>query len=378
MNKRIPLATPHLNGHEIELISEAVASNYIAPLGPHVDRFERDLSSYIGTSYALATSSGTAAIHLALKYLKVQQDDYVLCSSLTFAGSCNPILYEKAIPIFVDSELSSWNMSPIALEKAIIWAINEGKKPKAVIVVNLYGQSADYDEIKEITSKFDIPIIEDAAESLGATYKGRASGSFGEISILSFNGNKIITTSGGGMAFSNDKSAIDKMRFWSTQSREKEIYYEHKEIGYNYRMSNISAAIGIAQFQSLADRISKKKEIYLRYQHAFKNIKAIKMMPIAEFGQPNYWLSVFTIAEDCTIRPNDVLQTLLANNIESRPVWKPMHLQPVFKMYPYFNAHSDSVSDYLFKNGLCLPSDTKMTIEEQDFVIAIIKGLFNA
>lgn len=376
MNKRIPLATPHLNGTELELISEAIASNYIAPLGPHVDRFEQQLASKLEKKASLATSSGTAAIHLALKFFGVQQNDYVICSTLTFAGSCNPIMYEKAIPIFVDSDLATWNMSPFALEKAINWAIDKRSKPKAIIVVNLYGQSADYTPLLAIAKKYGIPVIEDAAESLGATYKGLPSGHFGDISILSFNGNKIITTSGGGMAFSNDTLAIDKMRFWSTQSREKEIHYEHKEIGYNYRMSNISAAIGLGQLNSLSERIAKKKSIFTRYKEAFKDIAEIEMMPIADFGEPNYWLSVITLKSSSKIEPLSILQELLTNNIESRPVWKPMHLQPVFKDFPYFTADNVSVSDDLYKRGLCLPSDTKMTESEQERVIEIIKRCF--
>lgn len=260
--RKIPLCIPHLSGMEQRYVQNAISSNWIAPLGPDVDAFEKEIKEYVGSKGAIALSSGTAAIHMALKWVGVTEEDYVFCSSLTFAGSCNPILYEKAIPVFIDSEPNSWNMSPQALNKAFESYKKRGIIPKAVIVVNLYGQSADYDKLRAICDNYNVPIIEDAAESLGATYKGKQTGRLGDLGIFSFNGNKIITTSGGGMIVSDDLEAIEKIRFWSTQSREPFRHYEHKEVGYNYRLSNISAALGRGQLTVLDERITRKKEIY--------------------------------------------------------------------------------------------------------------------
>lgn len=371
MGKRIYLASPHMGGAEQAYVAEAFETNWVAPLGPNVNEFEKELAHRVGTSHAAALSSGTAAIHLGLKALGVSPGDVVFCSTLTFSASCNPIIYEGATPVFIDSEINSWNMSPNALRKAF-----EDYTPKAVVVVHLYGQSADMDEIKAICDEHGVPILEDAAESLGATYKGQASGTLGEIGIYSFNGNKIITTSGGGMMISNHQAHIEKARFWATQAREAARHYEHKELGYNNRMSNVLAGIGRGQLQVLETRIQQKKAIFKRYEEAFKEIEGLNMMPIREYGEPNYWLSCAILDAECQIKPLDIILALEAENIESRPIWKPMHLQPIFKDYPYYMDDNHSVSEDVFNRGLCLPSDTKMTIEEQEYVIEIIKSLF--
>lgn len=374
MEERVYLASPHMGDKETEYIRRAFQTNWIAPLGPNVDAFEEELAEKVGIKSALALSSGTSAIHLAIKALGVESGDIVFCSALTFAASCNPIIYEDAIPVFIDSEPESWNMSPRALEKAFEIYPN----PKAVIVVNLYGQSADMDEILRICNAHDVPVIEDAAESLGATYKGRMSGTIGKMGIYSFNGNKIITTSGGGMLVSDDEQLVQKARFWSTQAKEPVMYYEHKEIGYNYRLSNILAGVGRGQLQVLNERIEKKKAIYEHYKQAFADIEAIEMMPICTYGQPNYWLSTLTIHPDDKVKPLDIIKMLQEANIESRMIWKPMQLQPFYKTYEFF-SHDEvglSVSEDIFNRGICLPSDTKMTIETQDKVIKMIKKLF--
>ncbi|EDT78911.1 putative perosamine synthetase [Clostridium perfringens NCTC 8239] len=378
-NKRIYLASPHMGGLEEVFVKEAFDTNWIAPLGANVDGFEKELSEYVGSKTGAALASGTAAIHMALKAVGVKKGDKVFCSSLTFAASCNPIIYEGGIPVFIDSELESHNMSPVALEKAFKAYEEKGEMPKAVIVVNLYGQSADMDKIIKICKKYNVPIIEDAAESLGATYKGKHSGTFGEYGIYSFNGNKIITTSGGGMLVSNNEEGIAKVRFWSTQARDKARHYEHTELGYNYRMSNIVAGIGRGQLRVLEDRIAKKKEIFETYKEAFKEIEDIEMMPVCEYGEPNYWLTTITLSENSKVKPLDIILALEKENIESRPIWKPMHIQPYYKEYEFY-SHNDeeeiSISEDIFNRGVCLPSDTKMTKEEQERVIKIIKGLF--
>ncbi|STB10905.1 spore coat polysaccharide biosynthesis protein [Clostridium novyi] len=378
-NKRIYLASPHMGGLEEVFVKEAFDTNWIAPLGANVDGFEKELSEYVGSKTGAALASGTAAIHMALKAVGVKKGDKVFCSSLTFAASCNPIIYEGGIPVFIDSEPESHNMSPVALEKAFKAYEEKGEMPKAVIVVNLYGQSADMDKIMEICKKYNVPIIEDAAESLGATYKGKHSGTFGEYGIYSFNGNKIITTSGGGMLVSNNEEGIAKVRFWSTQARDKARHYEHTELGYNYRMSNIVAGIGRGQLRVLEDRIAKKKEIFETYKEAFENIEDIEMMPVCEYGEPNYWLTTITLNENSKVKPLDIILALEKENIESRPIWKPMHIQPYYKEYEFY-SHNDegeiSVSEDIFNRGVCLPSDTKMTKKEQERVIKIIKNLY--
>ncbi|HWJ77141.1 MAG TPA: DegT/DnrJ/EryC1/StrS family aminotransferase [Niallia sp.] len=376
MSKRIYLSSPHMGGSEMKYIQEAFNSNWIAPLGPNVNAFEQEICDYTNSQFALAISSGTAGIHLALKYLGVGAGDYVFCSSLTFSASCNPILYEHAIPIFIDSEPNSWNMSSVALEKAFKWAEKQNKLPKAVIVVDLYGQTADWDSLLPICKRYGVPVIEDAAEALGATYKGKYCGTFGDIGVFSFNGNKIITTSGGGMVVSENKQAIDKMLFWSTQAREQVLHYEHKELGYNYRMSNVCAGIGRGQLEFLKERIAKKGAIFNKYKEDLNGLP-IKMMPIINEGKSNFWLSVLTINEDCSATPSDIIGDLNGKNIEARPVWKPMHLQPFYKEYKFFShIENGSVSGDLFNRGVCLPSDTKMIDDEIEIVIDSLKTSF--
>lgn len=378
MKKRIYLASPHMGGEELDYINEAFDTNWVAPLGPNVNNFEKAISEYTGAKSATALVSGTSAIHLALKCLGVGEGDVVFCSTLTFSATANPIIYQGAEPVFIDSEYSSWNMCPIALQKAFDYAVENNKMPKAVLVVNLYGQSADYDKLKAICDKYNVPIIEDAAESLGATYKGVQTGTIGEIGIYSFNGNKIITTSGGGMMVSNNEEYTKKSLFWATQSREAERHYEHKELGFNYRMSNVVAGIGRGQMKVLDERIGKKKEIYKAYKEGFKDIKDLDMMNVCDFGEPNYWLSAATIKEDSKVKPLDIMLALEEENIESRPVWKPMHIQPFFKNYKFFSSFKKgSISENLFERGICLPSDTKMNTDDIKKIIEIVKSIFN-
>lgn len=377
MNNRIFLSSPHMCGKEQEYVREAFDSNWIAPLGPNVNNFEKEICKYVKVKSACALVSGTSAIHLALKNLGVKQGDVVFVSTLTFSATVNPIIYQGAEPVFIDSEYESWNMCPKALEKAFKDAKLNNKMPKAIIVVHLYGQSADMDNIKAICDKYNTPIIEDAAESLGTTYKGIQTGTIGEMGIYSFNGNKIITTSGGGMLVSNNKKYTEKALFWATQSRENERHYEHKELGFNYRMSNVVAGIGIGQLTALEQRINQKKYIFESYKVGFKDIGQIEMMPICKYNKPNYWLSCMTLKENSNIKPFDIMVALENANVESRPVWKPMHMQPVFKKYKFFNIKENiSVSEDLFNRGICLPSDTKMTKEQIDKVINLIKNLF--
>ena len=377
-NKRIYLASPHMGGMEQKFVQEAFDTNWVAPLGPNVNNFEKEVAEYVGAKDAAALVSGTSAIHLALKALEIKSGDRVFCTSLTFAASCNPIMYENGEPVFIDSEPESWNMSPIALEKAFVKAEEENKMPIAVIVVHLYGQSADMDKIMAICEKYNTPVIDDAAESLGATYKGKQTGTFGKFGIFSFNGNKIITTSGGGMLVSDDSEKIAKARFWSTQARDNARHYEHTELGYNYRMSNITAGIGRGQLRVLDERIGQKKHIFERYTEAFNDIEDIEMMPICEYGEPNYWLSCMTLKEGSKVKPLDIILALEEMNIESRPIWKPMHIQPYYSEFNFFSHNDDGVSigEDVFNRGVCLPSDTKMSEEEMDKVINIIKSLF--
>ncbi len=353
--EKIYLASPHMSeeGFEQAYVKEAFDTNWISPLGANIDGFELELSKKVGSTYAAALSSGTAAIHLALKAAGVGKDDVVLCQSLTFSATANPITYEGAKPVFIDSDYKTWNMCPIALEEAL----NKYKgKVKAVMVVHLYGLPADMDKITKLCEEHKLTLIEDAAESLGAYYNNKHTGTFGKFGIFSFNGNKIITSSGGGMLVSDDKEKIDKVKFWATQSRDNAIHYQHSEIGYNYRMSNIVAGIGRGQLKVLDKRVEKKKYIFEFYKENLKNIDGIDFMPVNDFAKPNYWLSVITL--NGKIKPMDIINALQKENIESRPVWKPMHLQPVFKDYDYVGKN---VSENLFKTGVCLPSDTKMT-----------------
>ncbi|MEQ8156323.1 MAG: DegT/DnrJ/EryC1/StrS family aminotransferase [Clostridiaceae bacterium] len=376
--KRIYLASPHMGGMETEFIKEAFDTNFIAPVGSNVDGFEREISDLVGIKDGVALTSGTAAIHMALKYLGVGKGDTVFCSALTFIGSCNPILYLGAEPVFIDSERETWNMSPVALEKAFRDYLRRGIIPKAVVVVDLYGQSADMDRIKSICDIYGVPIVEDAAEALGTTYKGKYSGTLGTIGVYSFNGNKIITTSGGGMLVSEDEEAIKKVKFWATQAKEPERYYQHIEIGYNYRLSNVLAGIGRGQVRVLRERIRQKKNIFDTYRRELAHIQDIEFMPIADFGEPNYWLTVITLKDGCGVKPDDVINALEAGNIESRPAWKPMNQQPVFERCRYYSHNSDGsmVADDIFNRGLCLPSDTKMTREDLKRISGVIKSLW--
>ena len=374
MEKRIFLSSPNMSkeGYEQKYIKEAFDTNWIAPLGENVNKFEEELADYVGIKHATALSSGTAAIHMAFKALDVKQGDIVFCSDLTFSATVNPIIYQNATPVFIDSEKDTWNMDPEALKKAF----EKYPNPKAVIVVHLYGVPAKIEDIKKICDEHGVPLVEDAAESLGATYKGKQTGTFGKYGIYSFNGNKIITTSGGGMLVSNDEERITKVRFWATQSREKARHYEHKEIGYNYRMSNIVAGIGRGQLKVLDERIKQKTDIYNNYKEGFKEIEDIEMEPIPENAKPNHWLSVITLSKSSKITPLDIMEALDKENVESRPVWKPMHMQPVFKDYDFIKVAEEPISIELFERGVCLPSDTNMTKEEQDVVIDIIKKLW--
>lgn len=374
-NDRIYLSPPHMTGKELEYVRDAFESNWIAPLGPHVDAFEKEMCQYLGCESALALSSGTAAVHLALKLVGVQPGDRVFCSSLTFAASANPIIYEGAEPVFIDSEPESWNMCPEALRLAFEDAEKKSRLPKAVIVVDLYGQSADYDPIREICDHYGVPIIEDAAEALGATYKGKKCGPFGKFGILSFNGNKIITTSGGGMLVSDAPEALAKARFLATQARDQAPHYQHSQIGFNYRMSNILAAIGRAQLEVIEDRVARRREIFQLYQKELGDQAGVSFMPEPDFGRHNRWLTVMILdPERARVAPADIMAELNNHNIESRPVWKPMHLQPVFEKYPFYTANLNKpFSDKAFEQGICLPSGSSLSDEIQGKIIQILK-----
>ncbi len=369
MNKKIWLASPHMSeeGFEQQYVKEAFDTNWVAPLGPNVNEFEKELANKVGAAYAAALVSGTSAIHMALKACGVGEGDIVLCPSLTFSATANPIIYQNATPVFIDSDYETWNMDSVALEKAFE---KYGDKVKAVLVVHLYGLSADMDKIMYICNKHNVPVIEDAAESLGGYYKDKHTGTFGKFGIFSFNGNKIITTSGGGMLVSEDEELISKVRFWSTQSRDKVRHYQHSEIGYNYRMSNVVAGIGRGQLKVLDRRVAKKKYIFEYYKKELSSLEAVSFMPINDWNEPNYWLSVMILRGK--VRPLDVMLALEKENIESRPVWKPMHMQPVFKKYDFIG---EGVSEDLFANGVCLPSDTKMSDEDLERICEVIKGL---
>ena len=369
MNKKIYLSSPHMSdeGYEKQYIEEAFDTNWIAPLGSNVNEFEKELAEKVNIEYASALSSGTAAIQLALKAAGVGQDDIVFCQSLTFSATANPIIYQNAKPVFIDSDYETWNMCPKALEEAF----DKYPDVKAVIVVHLYGLSADIDKIMELCKKHKVVLIEDAAESLGTRYKGKETGTFGDYGIYSFNGNKIITTSGGGMLVSNNEKMIAKSRFWATQSRDQARHYQHSELGYNYRMSNVVAGIGRGQLKVLDQRVEKKQYIFDYYKEQLKDLEGIDFMPINEWNSPNCWLSCITLKGK--IKPIDIMLALEAENIESRPIWKPMHLQPFFKDYDYIG---EDVGETLFNKGLCLPSDTKMTDEDLYRVVDIIRELW--
>lgn len=375
-NKRIYLSPPHMSGQEQEYIKEAFESNWIAPLGPHVNAFEEEMAEKVGCRKALALSAGTAALHLALRLLGVGQGDYVFCSSLTFIGSVNPILYQGAVPVFIDSDPDNWNMSPVALEKAFKWAEQSGTMPKAVVIVDLYGQSADYEPLLAICNRYGVPVLEDAAEALGSSYNGKTCGTFGKFGVYSFNGNKIITTSGGGMLISDDEEALEKALFWATQARDPAPWYQHTEMGYNYRMSNIVAAIGRGQLQVLDERVEARRAVFNHYKEALEGIPGVGFMPEASYGRCNRWLTVMTLDPDIiSVKPMDIITALADENIESRPVWKPMHLQPLFAGNTYFtHGDGESVSDRLFASGLCLPSGSSLTAEDQERVIRVVRS----
>ena len=372
--KKIYLASPTMHGDELKYIHEAFDTNWVAPLGANVNGFEADMEKYIGHGmHAAALASGTAAIHLAFRLIGLRPGDIVFGSSLTFAATVNPITYDGGVPVFIDSERDSWNMDPRALEAAF----EKYPNVKAVICANLYGTPAKLDELEKICEDHGAVFIEDAAESLGATYKGVPTGTFGKFGTLSFNGNKIITTSGGGMLLTHDEELKKKATFLATQARENERWYEHKEIGFNYRMSNIVAGIGRGQMEFLDEHVALKKKIRDRYAEGFKDISEIKLNPYIEGSEPNYWLTCMTIEEGSNVSPFDVMDALAADNIETRPIWKPMHMQPVYKDNGFVQVEEGiSVGEDIFNRGLCLPSDIKNTDEDMDRIISIIRKCF--
>lgn len=368
MSKKIFLSSPHMSkeGYEMQYVKEAFDSNWIAPSGKNIIEFEKEFAELTGSCYAVALSSGTAAMHLALKAAGVGEGDIVFCQSLTFVATSNPIVYLNATPVFIDSDIKSWNMCPIALEKAF-----EKYTPKVVIIVHMYGLSADIDVIASICRAHDVILIEDAAESLGTTYKNQHTGTFGEFGIFSFNGNKIITTSGGGMLVSKNKEAIAKAKFWATQARDKARNYQHSELGYNYRLSNVTAGIGRGQLKILNRRKIKKREIFDYYKVELSSLDGVEFMPINDWNDPNCWLTC--ILSKGRVRPIDIMTALERDNIDCRPTWKPMHMQPFYSDCDFID---NGVSAYIYENGLCLPSDTNMTPEDMDRVVKIIKGLW--
>lgn len=373
---KIWLSSPHMGGNELKYIHEAFENNWVAPLGANVDGFEADLERFLGSGVKVsALSAGTAALHLALIQCGVQAGDEVICQSMTFSASANPIAYLGATPVFVDSEPETWNICPKALEEAITDRIAKGKMPKAIVAVSLYGMPFKVDEVLSIAQKYDIPLVEDAAEALGSTYKGKACGTFGRFGVLSFNGNKIITTSGGGALVCHSQQEKDKTVFLSTQARDNAPHYQHSEIGYNYRMSNISAGIGRGQMEVLPERIKARREMHTFYQDLFKDIDGVDVFtePSADYYS-NHWLSAIVINPEKTGRTREDLRlAFLEENIESRPLWKPMHLQPVFKTSPYYGG---SVSENLFNNGLCLPSGSNLTDEDKERIAQVVKNIF--
>jgi dTDP-4-amino-4,6-dideoxygalactose transaminase len=370
--KPILLSTPHMGQAELKFVQEAFATNWIAPVGPHIDAFEQEFCRVVGSSHAAAASSGTAALHLALRVLGIQPDDEVFCSTLTFIATANPITYCGAKPVFIDSDTETWNLNPQLLIDTLHHRARIGKLPKAVMLVHLYGQCADIDPILEICDRYEIPVIEDAAEALGATYKNRAPGTFGRLGIYSFNGNKIITTSGGGMLVSEEPELISKAKFLATQARDAAPHYQHSEIGHNYRMSNVLAGIGRGQLQVLADRVNARRHNFDTYYAALADLPGIKFMPEANFGRSTRWLTCLTI--DPTkfgVDREHIRLALAKQQIESRPVWKPLHLQPVFHNCETIGGET---SEQLFDRGLCLPSGSNLTTEDLTRVIQAIKS----
>ena len=374
MQKRIPLATPTMHGEELTFIQEAFDRNWIAPLGFNCDGFEREMCRYLeesGTNHALAVVSGTAALHLAVKLAGVKPGDVVLCSDMTFAATVNPVTYEGGVPVFVDSEAETWNMDPEALELAF----RKYPQARVVVLAHLYGTPAKMDEILAVCEKYNAVLIEDAAEALAADYRGRPCGTFGRYNVFSFNGNKLITTSGGGMLISKDQEARDKALFWATQAREKALWYQHEEVGYNYRMSNVVAGIGRGQLLHVQEHRDRKEAIYRRYEKGLAGLP-VTMNPYLAESRPNFWLSCMTVNKECDVDPMEIIRVLDSANIEARPIWKPMHKQPVFRDNDFVSAADLPVNEDIFARGLCLPSDIKMTAEEQEIVINVIKSCF--
>ncbi|MEG0697009.1 DegT/DnrJ/EryC1/StrS family aminotransferase [Algoriella sp.] len=376
MNSKIWLSSPHMGGNELKYIHEAFDANWVAPLGPNVDGFEKDIEKFLNEDVKVAAlSAGTAAIHLALIECGVGYGDEVLCQTMTFSATSNPIAYQGATPVFVDSEADTWNLCPIALEEAIQDRIAKGKKPKAILAVHLYGMPYKVDEVSAIAEKYDIPVIEDAAEGLGSKFKGKSAGTFGRFGVLSFNGNKIITTSGGGALVSHTKEDKDKAVFLATQARDNAPHYQHSHIGYNYRMSNISAGIGRGQMEVLQDRVDARRAMNQFYQELFADIDGVTVFvePNSDYYS-NHWLSAITIDPKVAGKTREDLRlALLEDDIESRPLWKPMHLQPVFADAPYYGG---KVAEELFENGLCLPSGSNLTDEERTRIAQKIKEVF--
>lgn len=366
----ILLSKPHMSGREMAYVEEAFASNWIAPLGPNVNAFEEELGKYVDHTHTLATSSGTAALHLALLTLGIERGDVIFCQSLTFVASVNPILYVGATPVFIDSEKETWNMSPEALRKALVQAATKGTLPKAVIVVHLYGVVAKIGEIRQICQEFGVALIEDAAESLGATWQGQMTGTIGDIGFYSFNGNKIITTSGGGMLLLGSDSQRQYALKLATQARENVLHYEHEEVGYNYRLSNVSAGIGRGQLEVIEQRVRARRNVFRRYEQMFSEIDVTYQQEIP-FSRANRWLTAMQVGRDIAKR-DQLIQQLNDAGIESRPVWKPMHLQPLYRDAEYVTVDGEDVSRHLFENGICLPSSSSLTIGEQQRVIQAV------
>jgi len=402
--KKIYLSSPTMHGEELKYMQEAYETNWMSTVGANIIEVERHICEKVGCKYAVALASGTSALHLAVKLSGVKEGDKVFCTDMTFAATVNPVMYEKATPIFIDTEYDTWNMDPVALEKAF----EMYPDTKVIVIANLYGTPAKFDEICAIAEKHNAIIIEDAAESLGATYKGRQTGTFGTYNAISFNGNKIITGSSGGMLLTDVLEAANKARKWSTQSREDASWYQHEEVGYNYRMSNVIAGVVRGQIPYLEEHIAQKKAIYERYKKGFKDLPVMMNPFNAEIMEPNYWLSCMLINEDAMCKqvrsdnatcyisepgkscPSEILEALANANVEGRPIWKPMHMQPMYRMNPFITREGDGrgrtnayivgkgidVGADIFQRGLCLPSDNKMTAEEQDIVIEIIKSCF--
>jgi len=377
MNPKIWLSSPHMGTAEFNFVKEAFDTNWIAPLGPHVNGFEHDLEAFTGAKYAAALSSGTAALHLALVMLGVQAGDEVICQSFTFSATANPIVYLGAIPVFIDSEPETWNMCPDLLEQAIKDRIAKGKKPKAIVPVHLYGMPAKIDQIMAIAARYEIPVIEDAAEALGSTLNGKAAGTFGLMGVLSFNGNKIITTSGGGALISDSEEFIIQARFLATQARDAAPHYQHSQIGYNYRMSNVCAGIGRGQMEVLADRVNQRRKVYDTYLQYLSGFSPIEFLPEPEGYFSNRWLTTVLVNPENNngVTRETLRLSLEMENIESRPLWKPMHLQPVFENYP---SYVNGQSEVFFNKGLCLPSGSNLSQDDLGKVIDNIKSHFHS